>query len=139
MESAPQYIHLLPGCDLPDIPHRPTRALLVADQLVDPEWQDLVSRWLIGMGCLYMLAWGEGCSSWDDSVDIANLEDFDYGDITHEFDVLTTWHDNESLAECMCFAKNCATHLSVEIERTVIVHIGAQAREAELLAAYAEA
>lgn len=139
MESEPRYIHLLPGSDLPDVPHRPTRALLVLDQLVDPEWQDLVSRWLIGMGCLYMLAWGERCSSWDDSVDIANLEAFGYGDIPQDFEVLTTWHADEPLAECMCFAKNWATHFSVEIERTVIVHIGLQAREAELLAAYAEA
>lgn len=139
MGSALQYIHLLPGSDLPEIPHRPTRALLVLDQLVDQEWQDLVSHWLIGMGCLYMLAWGEGCSRWDDSVDIANLEDFDYGDIPQEFDVLTTWHADEPLAACMYFAKNWATHFSVELERTMIVHIGVQAREAELLAAYAEA
>lgn len=139
MESTPQYIHLFPGCDLPVLPHRPTRALLVLDLLVDPEWQDLVSRWLIGTGCLYVLAWGEGCSSWDDSVDIANLEDFDYGDIPQKFDVLTTWHADEPLAECMYFAKTWATHFLVEIERTVIVHIGVQARESELLAAYAEA
>lgn len=91
------------------------------------------------MGCLYMLAWGAGCSRWDDSVDIANLEAFDYGDIPQEFDVLTTWHADEPLAECMYFAKNWATHFSVEFERTVIVHIGVQAREKELLAAYAEA
>lgn len=98
-----------------------------------------MSRWLIGTGCLYVLAWGEGCSSWDDSVDIANLEDFDYGDIPQKFDVLTTWHADEPLAECMYFAKTWATHFLVEIERTVIVHIGVQARESELLAAYAEA
>lgn len=144
MESDPQYIHLFPGSGLPDIPHRPTRALLVLDQLVDPEWQDLVSRWLIGIGRLYMLAWGAGCSRWDDSVDVANLdvanlEAFDYGDIPQEFDVLTTWHADEPLAECMYFAKNWATHFSVEFERTAIVHIGVQARERELLAAYAEA
>lgn len=86
-----------------------------------------------------MLAWGAGCSQWDDSVDMANLEVFDYGDIPEESDAMTTWHADEPLAECMWFAKNCAMHPLVEIERTIIVHIGTQAREKELLAAYAEA
>lgn len=139
MDSAPQYIHLASGSDLPALSRKPTRALVVADQLVDPEWQHVVSRWLIESGCLYMLAWGEGCSSWDDSVDVASLEIFDYGDVPEEQDAMTTWHANEPLDECMWFAKNCAMHSLVELERTVILHIGPAAREADLLAAYAEA
>jgi len=139
MKSAPQYIHLSPGGELPAIESQPTRALVILDQLVDPQWQHSVSRWLLEGGCLYMLAWGQGCSSWDDSVDLANLEAFDYGDVPEDSDAMTTWHDNETLEECMWFAKNCAHHPTIDLEHTVILHIGTVERQAELLAMYAEA
>jgi hypothetical protein len=77
MDSAPQYVHLVPGTYPPATACKPTRAVLILDCIVEPEWQNLVSRWLVDLGCLYMLAWGAGCSSWDDSVDFANLEDFE--------------------------------------------------------------
>ena len=139
MERVPQYIHLVPGSLPPALQNQPTRTLVVLDQLVDPEWQHSVSRWLLQTGCLYMLAWGAGCSSWDDSVDLANLEIFDYGEIPEGSDALTTWHADEPLAECLWFVKNSAVHPTVELERTVIVHIGQVARQGTLLAAYAEA
>lgn len=86
-----------------------------------------------------MLAWGVDCSSWDDSVDIANLEAFGYADIPDEFDAITTWHSDEPLHESMWFAKNCAMHSIVPLDRTILVHIGPVSRELELLNAYAEA
>lgn len=137
--STLEYIHLAPGGDPPALSHIPTRALIVADELVDPYWQQAVSLWLLETGCLYMLAWGTGCSSWDDSVDMANHEMFDFEDIPDEFDAMTTWHEGESLSEFMWFAKHCAMHSSIELERTLLLHIGHVARKTELLAAYAEA
>jgi hypothetical protein len=113
--------------------------VVVLDQLVDPAWQLLVSRWLIATGCLYMLAWGPGCSSWDDSVDHANAEAFGFAGIPDECDAMTTWHDDESLEECMWFAKNCAMHGDVDLVRTVILQIGTEPREQALLGAYAQA
>ena len=139
MESAPQYVHLAPGACPPTLQTSPTRVIVVLDQPVDPGWQHLVSRWLIEIGCLYMLAWGPTCSSWDDSVDMANLEAFDYAEIPAECNALTTWHADEPLYECMWFAKNCAVHSIVPLYRTSIIHIGPIARECELLRAYAEA
>lgn len=137
--DTPQYLLLVPGGDPPALERKPTRVVVVADQLVEPGWQDLVSRWLVEIGCRYMLAWGPGCSSWDDSVDFANSEAFGYGDIPEEFDVVTTWHADEALAECMWSAKNCAMHPKVDLERTVILHIGLHGQEREMLDAYAEA
>ncbi|WP_455430931.1 DUF7684 family protein [Solilutibacter oculi] len=139
MESNPQYLHLVAGSGLPALARQPTRAVLVLDQPVDPIWQRIVSSWLIEIGCLYMLAWGDNCSSWDDSVDIANHEPFGSSDIPEEADAMTTWHADEPLSECMWFAKNCATHSLVDLERTIILHIGPAPRERELVQAYAEA
>ena len=68
---------------------------------VNSEWRQTVSEWLVDQGCLYMMAHGDECSLWDDSVDIANLEAFDWNfdDIPEDKHVTTTWHENESLEE----------------------------------------
>ncbi len=139
MDGAPKYVHLVPGVAPPELASKPSRVLVILDQPVGFDWQQQVSRWLIEMGCLYMLAWGPGCSSWDDSVDDANREAFGNDDIPEERDAMTTWHENDSLEECMWFAKYCAMHSVVELERTMILHIGPAPRERELLQAYANA
>ena len=51
------------------------------------------------------MAWGLECSEWDDSVDWAVLEKFDFGKIPDGHFVMTTWHENETLEEALCFAK----------------------------------
>jgi hypothetical protein len=86
-----------------------------------------------------MLAWGPDCSSWDDSVDEANLREFEYGDIPEDRFVMTTWHTNEELREVFWFSKNCASHPSVPLQRTVLFHISAEDRAREFLDLYAEA
>jgi hypothetical protein len=87
-----------------------------------------------------MLAWGRDCSSWDDSVDLANLQAFDFGDIPPNEFVMTTWHEEDSLAEVFQFAKQHATPMSPEVAivDTLIFHVGSvdRGREyAELFAA----
>lgn len=84
-----------------------------------------------------MMAWGRNCSSWDDSVDIANIEQF--ADISESKFVMTTWHADESLSEAFWFSKNCASHPVIKLERTVVIHIAGEAREKELLTAYRDA
>jgi hypothetical protein len=59
----------------------PFKAIVVIEDVVDPEWQMAASKWLADTGCRYMMAWGKDCSSWDDSVDLANLDQFGYGEI----------------------------------------------------------
>lgn len=138
MSTAPQYMHLVSGAIPPPIACRPTRVLVVLDCPVDPDWQDLVSRWLVDSGCLYMLAWGEGCGSWDDSVDFASLESFGYGEIPDTSLVMTTWHEQESFAEFLQFAKHSAQHPEGALERTLILHIGPVPRESQVVRAYVE-
>ena len=140
MASLPVYFPIQPGGPLPDAKYlSPFRAVVVVDAFVTSEWQAKVSDWLVQSGCLYMLAWGRECSSWDDSVDIANLEQFDYKDIPEDRAVMTTWHDDEPLAEAFAFCKQQASHPTVVIHNTVVVHITEQGDESQILDAYADA
>jgi hypothetical protein len=135
-DHALHYLHLPPGASAPALDEQPTRVLVMLEASVEPLWQQEISRWLIRIGCLYMLAWGPECSSWDDAVDDANLEAFDYDGIPEDRFAMTTWHENDSMQEYLCFAKHCAIHPAVELTRTLIVHVATAARETELLAAY---
>ena len=113
--------------------------VVVVEVEVSAEWQSIVSDWIIGSGCLYMMAWGVDCGSWDDSVDIANLEKFEFGEIPENHFVMTTWHTDEPLAEVFWFSKNNAFHPTVELQHTVLLHISSESKEREHLAAYDEA
>ncbi len=97
--------------------------MVIIEANVTNEWQNTVSDWLVNSGCLYMLAWGDNCSSWDDSVDYANMEKFDYAEISENQDVMTTWHNNESLDEVFDFCKRHASHPVVDIDHTFLFHI----------------
>ena len=86
-----------------------------------------------------MMAWGCNCSAWDDSVDIANIEQFEPGDIPEDKFVMTTWHADKPVSEVFWFSKNCASHPVVKLKRTVMIHISDREREKELLTAYRNA
>lgn len=140
MTDNAEYLHLKPGALLPAIwLPPPFRAVVIVEATVTPEWQGEVSEWLLRAGCLYMMAWGENCSSWDDAVDFANLEMFDFGAIPEDQDAMTTWHENETLEEVFWFAKSLAKHPAVELERTLLLHISDNNEERKLLEAYINA
>ncbi len=86
-----------------------------------------------------MMAWGNECSSWDDSVDYANLKEFNYEAIPEDKFVLTTWHEDEPLSEVFWFSKNTACHPTVDLQNTLVCHISTNNKEKELLLKYAEA
>lgn len=140
MGIPPTYLQLVPNGELPTRETiAPFRCVVIIDAPVSDTWQISVSRWLVESGCLYMMAWGPGCSSWDDTVDMANLEEFDYGDIPEDRFVMTTWHTDESLAYVFWFAKELAHHPTVELCDTLLLHISPSASEAEMLAAFENA
>jgi len=135
-----RYLLLEPGSNPPDISAlRPFRTVVIVDDKPTSEWQALISEWLVESGCLYMMAWGKNCSSWDDSVDSANLAEFNFGDIPEDKFVMTTWHEKDSLSDVFWFSKTNAFHPTVELQNTVILHISRNNRENELLAGYASA
>ncbi len=135
------YVRLEPeSLRLPSVEElRPFRAVVIVEAVVSPSWQAAVSEWLVRSGCLYMMAWGRECSSWDDSVDAANLEEFEYRDIPEERFVMTTWHESDSLPEVFWFSKNSAFHPTVKLLSTLLLHVSSEARESEFRAAYASA
>ena len=135
------YLRLSPDTALSPYRHtRPFRAIVIIEAKVSTTWQAQVSGWLVESGCLYMLAWGLNCSTWDDSVDWANLEHFDY-EVPKDAHVMTTWHENDTLPEVFKFAKEWAhaTSDSVKIEETLLLHISEIDREREYATLFAAA
>ena len=96
------------------------------EESVTPEWQAQVSNWLVQSGCLFMMAWGKECSTWDNSVDFANLETFNFENIPDDKFVYTTWHEDEPLKEVFWFSKHSADHPEIEISSTLVLHISNQ-------------
>jgi len=134
-----KHLQLQPESTPPDISYlKPFRSVVIIEEIVTPEWQDQISCWMVKSGCLYMMAWGDKCSAWDDSVDHANLEEYDYGDIPEDKFVMTSWHENETLKDVFWFSKHNAIHPNVKIENTLLLHISNCNKEKELLNEYAE-
>ena len=132
-----RYLQLQPESSLPDISAlSPFRSVVVVEETVTPEWQATVSEWLVKSGCLYMMAWGKECSSWDDSVDNANLAEFNYEEIPKDKFVMTTWHDNEPLKEVFFFSKYNGFHPNVELENTLLLHISNTNKEKDYINEY---
>jgi hypothetical protein len=139
MPSPATYIHLAPGEAPPEIEARPSRFVVVIEAEVSYQWQKLVSDWMVESGCLYMIAWGRECSTWDDSVDWANIDKYGDGPIPDDKFVMTTWHKDTSLSYVFWFSKVVAEHPSVDIVRTIILDISAVSRKYKLLRLYESA
>lgn len=132
-----RYIQIQNNSDLPDIKNlNPFRAVVVIDEAISDEWQIKTSKWLVNSGCLYMMAWGNDCSSWDDSVDYANLEEWNYEEIPEQSSVMTTWHEKDSIEEVFWYAKYSAFHSVVDIKNLVILHISSTSKEKEFINMY---
>ena len=139
MSDSVEYLHLEPGAVPSSIGVRPFKAVVAVEANVTPQWQALVSDWLVQSGCLYMMAWGKDCSSWDDSVDLSNAKPFGSADIPEDQFVMTTWHSDEPLTEVFWFSKHSASHPTIELDRTLLLHISSEGREQEFLRSYDEA
>jgi hypothetical protein len=127
-----RYLRLSNGDSLPSLEGLSLfKAVVIVEQEVSSEWQATVSRWLADSGCRYMMAWGKDCSSWDDSVDYANLEQFAPHEIPDGDFIMTTWHENEPLKEVFWFAKVSANHMTLLLERILLLHISSDDREGE--------
>ena len=135
-----RYLRFQSGDPLPALDGlSPYKAVVVIEDVVDSDWLVAASRWLADSGCLYMMAWGKDCSSWDDSVDLANLDQFGYGEIPDHKFIMTTWHDDKSLQEVVRFAKFSAQHPCIELENVLFLHIGSADRQGEFEDLYRDA
>jgi hypothetical protein len=136
-----QYLHLLPTTGLPEFSAaEPFRAVVVVDQAVEAYQRDAICRWLVETGCRYMMAWGENCADWATATEQANRAKLaDEEDIPSEQLAIATAHENEALKDVFWFAKYTAMHPCHALDKTMVLHLAATAREEELIAAYTEA
>lgn len=124
---------------MPELATVPCRVVVLVEQDVSAEWQDDVSDWIVGFGCRYMMAWGQNCSSWDDSVDWALLRNHDFSDVPDDRFVMTTWHDQETLSEAFEFCIVCAHHPTIDLPTVRIIDITEVERGAEISSRYQQA
>lgn len=138
---ATHYLHLNEDDSLPDLAfEKPYKCVVILNERVSFECRTLVSKWLVETGCLYMMAWGANCGDWDDSVDWANIEQFESGDIPEAEFVMTTWHEDESLEEVFWFCNFCAhAYNDQDFPNTLILDIGNSDRKLDIIKRYEEA
>ncbi len=115
---------------------KPYLCVVLISEAVDIEWQYKISNWLVRSGCLYMMAWGLNCKTWDDSVDEENLAEFNWGNIPGDRFVMTTWHENESAEEVISFAKVCRRISDIELPGFLILDVGRAFQEGILRSLY---
>ncbi len=139
MSDSVAYLHLKPGATPGPIGFGPFKAVVAVEASVPSDWQSLISDWLVQSGCLYMMAWGCDCSSWDDSVDLSNAKPFGTAEIPDDQFVMTTWHSDEPLAEVFWFSKHTASHPTIDLDHTLLLHISPESREQDFLRSYDEA
>jgi hypothetical protein len=135
METRPHYLWLPPGETPPEVSAlAPFKAVVVLAADYSANWQKVVSDWLVASGCRYMMAWGPDSTTWDDSVDWADLEARNFEDDDSRF-VMTTWHDKETLESAFWYSQFCAnfSYDDVPLMNALIVDISSKDREAELL------
>ena len=119
-----KYLRITDEKDLLDLSYlSPFKAVVISEIFTSVDCKKIVSKWLIRSGCLYVMAWGRECGSWHDFVDWARSEDSNYDEIPEASFVMTTWHDDEPLAEVIWYAKYAALHLEVELQHTLFLHI----------------
>lgn len=91
------------------------KCLILIEREVGADYRSEVSKALVKTGCLHSLAWGNDCSAWDDSVDMAFLEARNLGDYPKDKFVMTTWHEDETLEEVVEFAKHCTDYSETKL------------------------
>ena len=134
-----QYLHLQPGQALPNLALPPFRVAVVIEAIVGMPWRIAVCDWLAQAGCRYLLAWGPDCSLWDDVMDETSVMLKISGELPEDHLVMTTWLDEDTLAEFMAHCKHHADHPDLHLRNTLLLHIGAEPRELALLRAYEQA
>ncbi len=134
-----RYFQIQEGIDLPNLSEfKPFKVVVVIEEAVSDSWQTIVSESIVNSGCYYMMAWGKECSSWDNSVDLANIAKYKY-EIPDDGFLTTTWHDDETLKEVFWFAKNLAFNEYHELEETIILHISKTNKSNEFSFVYKKA
>jgi len=92
------------------------------DQQISTSDQNAISLALVKFGCRYAVCMGHNCSTWDDSVDFANME-LD-PELTPEKFVMTTWHADDSVDSIANFFLNCTSFNDNTFDNFLVLSIG---------------
>ena len=132
-----QYFRLTETSRLPNLGRlRPFKTVVIAEESLSRARCSRVSDWLVASGCLYLMAWGEDCAKWYECIQLANRRAHATELIPDQSLIITTVHANEALQDVFWFARHTAMHPCHELRNTVLMHVAAKSRKAELLAAY---
>ncbi|MFT3870245.1 MAG: hypothetical protein QM715_17490 [Nibricoccus sp.] len=100
---------------------------------VSTEEQTMISAAIVASGCRYAVCYGHRCSSWDDSIDLAAVEN---GEEKSAF-VMTTWHENDTPEDVAFFFWNNTSFDDFTAERLGVFILGPDSKtEASLVAAF---
>jgi hypothetical protein len=134
------YLQLKPGATLPDISSlKPFLAIVVIEESVEPAWREKVSHWLVDSGCRYLMSWGADKSAWDEAVDLANIAQFNRGDIPMDEMVLSVEHGNGALEQFFKEAKATVMQDCADFNNSILLHIFRENKEKEYLTLYSRA
>ena len=140
VKSIVEYVQIEGHKALPDIAQfAPFKAVLAVEDPVDDARRDEICDWLVGMGARYVMVGGEDCQAWADAVRAANLRQVPIDDMEPEQFVMITAHPGERLRGVFWHAKKHARHTHVDLQHTLVIHIGAQNRSIEYLSIFDKA
>lgn len=142
MSVQPQlkYIRLQPDDVLPELDDAsPFKVILIIDGETSQPWQWEVARWLVRTNCRCLMVWGLECESWEEAIEDAHLEVFDFEEVPEDQIIVTTSHEDEELSEVFWYCRHRARHPAHELPHTVILHVSHEIKKAELEQLYADA
>lgn len=98
--------------------------VIINNPSISPNDQTRISKWIVESQARYAVCVGYECSTWDDSIDFALLEKFQYGKVPDEHFVMTSWHENESIDDILSFFILNTSFDYFNPEKYVIIQIG---------------
>jgi hypothetical protein len=97
--------------------------LFVEDKQVTPEEQERLSDQIVAAGCRYAVCAGHLCSSWDDSIDMADLRRNNMETNEKTF-VMTSWHEDEPIEDIVFHFFNATWFDHFVPENFLVVFVG---------------
>ncbi len=102
----------------------PFAALIYVDDAdISVEEQEALSDKIVTSGCRYAVCAGYNSSSWDNSIDMADIKR-NGGEVIEDNLVMTTWHENEPLEDIVFFFLNLTSFGNFIAERFLVLVIG---------------
>ena len=115
------------------------KVVLIAEDHSGIDERSLLCESLMDAGCLYFMAWGSECREWQDAMNLANLQRYDYDQVPDDKLIIATSHPEEAIKDVFWFSKNTAMHPCHDLDNVLLVHVSERDKKKELLDMYAAA